>query len=122
MATAGYFRYDLLGFIGVIKKKYTSDQVQTVKGLQDSFGWSVRKIAKETGISKSVVGRWTKDPKTWKEKYRWNVPENKALSSKQRVALEKFHKKVVKGKKVDPDKYKGLMIHYAEDDNWEPYS
>ena len=104
------------------KKKYTSDHVDTVKGMKDTFGWSVRKIAKETGIPKSVVGRWTKDPKTWKEKYRWNVPENKKLSKKDQIALEKFRKKVAKGKKKDDNKYKGLMIRYTEDDDWVPYS
>lgn len=104
------------------KKKYTSDHVAGVKGLHDAFGWSVRKIAKETGIPKSVVGRWTKEPKVWKEKYRWNIPEDKALSPKQRIALEKFRKKVAKGKKIDPEKYTGLMIRYTEDDEYEAYS
>ena len=122
MAITGNFRNDLLGFVYVTKKKYTSDQVQTVKGMQDSFGWSVRKISKETGIPKSVVGRWTKNPKVWKENYRWNVPENKALSPKQQIALQKFRKKVAAGKKIDPDKYKGLMIHYLDDDTYEAYS
>ena len=122
MASTGYCRYDLLVRDTMTKKKYTSTQVDTIKNLKDEFGWSVRKIAKETGIPKSVVGRWTKDPKTWKENYRWNVPENKTLSPKQRIALEKFRKKVVKGKKVDPEKYKGLMIRYTEDDDWVPYS
>ena len=122
MAITGNPRNDLLVRYPMTKKIYTSDQVQTVKGMQDSFGWSVRKIAKETGIPKSVVGRWTKEPKVWRENYRWNVPENKALSLKQQVALQKFRKKVAAGKKVDPDKYKGLMIHYLDDDTYEAYS
>ena len=122
MAITGNLWHNLLGLVSVTRKKYTSDQVETVKGLKDSFGWSVRKIAKETGIPKTIVGRWTKEPKVWKENYRWNVPEDKALSPKQQVALQKFRKKVAAGKKVDPDKYKGLMIHYLDDDTYEAYS
>ena len=122
MAITGRSWNDLLVRGTMTKKRYTSGQVDTVKGMKDEFGWSVRKIAKETGIPKSVVGRWTKEPKVWKENYRWNVPEDKALSPKQQVALQKFRKKVVAGKKVDPDKYKGLMIHYLDDDSYEAYS
>ena len=104
------------------RKKYTADHVEGVKIMKDTFGWSVRKIAKETRIPKSVIGRWTKDPKEWKEKYRWNVPERIDLSLKKQKALEKFRKKVAKGKNIDPEKYKGLMIRYTEDDEYEAYS
>ncbi|MCK5520337.1 MAG: hypothetical protein KAI81_04430 [Candidatus Marinimicrobia bacterium] len=104
------------------KKIYTSTQVDIIKGLKDEFGWSIRKISQETGIPRSVVGRWTKDPKIWRENYRWNVPERTDLSPKRKKALKKFRKKVAGGKKKDPDKYKGLMIRYTEDGDFEAYS
>lgn len=122
MGNSGCLGCNLLVWDTMTKKKYTSKHVSSVNDMKDLYGWSVRKIAKETGIPKSVVGRWTKNPKEWQEKYRWNVPEDKALSPKRRVALEKFRKKVVKGKKKDPEKYKGLLIRYTEDDDYVPYS
>ena len=106
------------------RKQYTSNQIDTIKGLKNEFNWSIRKIAKETGIPKSVVGRWTKEPKVWKEKYRFNIPEKsrKGMSEKRVKSLEKFRKKVAKGRKGDPDKYSGLQIRYDEDGDWEAYS
>lgn len=117
-------RNNLLWSDSMSKKTYTSAHIDAVKGLREAFSWSIRKIAKETGTPKSVVGRWVKDPEVWKEKYRFNVPEKtkKGMSEKRRKSLEKFHKKVAKEKKVDPDKYKGLMLRYTEDDDWVPYS
>lgn len=100
---------------------YTARQVETALGLSKDFGWSIRKIGRETGIPKSVIGRWVKDPQEWKEKYRWNVPKYIKMDRKRLKSLKKFHAKVKRGKEVDPDKYKGLQIRYGDGD-YEAYS
>lgn len=105
------------------KKVYTSDQVETVKQMKRNFPkLSIRNMAKITGIPKSVVGRWTKEPQVWKEKYRFNKPEHIKMTDKQFTALQKFKKKVKDEKKVDSEKYQGLMIKFTEDGEMEVYS
>lgn len=122
MANTGYPRNDLLGFNSV--RQYTSDHVEMINLAYKTGDKSIRSLGKFYDIPKSVVGRWVKEPKVWKEKYRFNAPEKvkKGMSEKRRLSLKKFHKKVADAKKVDPDKYKGLMIRYTEDDDYEAYS
>ena len=104
-------------------RQYTTRQVDAIVNMKKAFPeLSIRKIAKTVNIPKSVVGRWLKEPKVWKDKYRFNIPKDTILIDKRQVALNRFKKKVAKAKKVDKDKYKGLRIHYADDGEWEAYS
>ena len=117
------------------KTVYTAQQVQVMSDMKAEFpGLSIRKMADMTGVPKSVVGRWVKDPIVWKRKYVFNVPKQVKLSKKspgkyrdgtpkksQKERHDAFFAKVKKAKLQDKNKYKGLLISY-DDDEFEIYS
>lgn len=100
------------------KRKYTVGQVDTISGLKAEFGWSVRKIAEETGIPKSVVGRWTKDPEIWKQKYQ--ITAQKAKSNKLSPKVRKQLRKAIKhvSDPAKPTRHKLHLTIYEEDDTY----
>lgn len=107
---------------------YTSRQVKSISELRELWGWSIRKIGKETKVPKSVVGRWIKDPQLWIEKYDLAEGQRKkaSWSPKRKLAWEKFHEKILKrekkAEKIKDGTYKGMQVRYDEDDDFELYS
>ena len=101
--------------------KYTIEHFNLVIALRNTTDKSIRAIAEFTGISKSNVGRWVKNPKEYQSKMQFIPPTDTGLSDKKQKALARFKKKVAAGKRKNPGTYEGLLIRF-EDGDYVPYS
>ena len=99
------------------RKEYNERQVDIVTGLQKEFGMSVRKIAKETGIPKSVIGRWVKDPVKWRRQYSFRDGYREVKSRMNKTLFKKFQKAQDRILNKPHGKQSTLKIKFIDDDD-----
>lgn len=101
-------------------KEYSSTDVRGVKWLRATTGKSVRAIAKETGIPKSVVGRWIKEDEiVYIRKYDFRDVKRKVRYNLSKEDYEKFLKVENKILHNPIGKQSELTIEYYDDDDGE---
>lgn len=101
-------------------KEYSSTDVRGVKWLRTTTGKSIRAIAKETGIPKSVIGRWIKEDEiVYVRKYDFRDVKRKVRENLTKKDYEKFLKIENKILHNPIGKQSELTIEYYDDDDGE---
>ena len=101
-------------------KEYSSEDVKGVKWIRASTGKSIRQIAKETGIPKTVVGRWVKEaPIVYIRKYDFRDVKRKARQKLSKEDYEIFQKMEHRILKEPIGRQGELTIEWYDDDDGE---
>ena len=104
-------------------KEYSSNQVKAAHIIRKTTGHSIRRIAKDMKIPKSVIGRWIKeDEKIYVRKYDFRDVKRKVKKNLSQKDYETFSKMEHRILHAPISEQSELTIEYYDDDEDGYYS